>query len=79
MADALPRAARRIADVRDVFRHLERFHGITPDLASGRLHEIKKHLGYPPDADLIFTLSGDIYDPATLEWLGSMTAGGGKR
>ena len=47
-------------------------------MASKRLHEIKEALGYAPDDDLLFDMTGNIFDPKTREWIGSMTEGGGR-
>lgn len=57
---------------------LERFHGIRQTLASDRLHEIKSKLGYTADTNLVFDFTGNVYDPGTLEWVGSLTEGGAK-
>ncbi len=77
----LPGNARALtgkSGVQEVFRRLQQNHGINPKLASKRLHEFKANLGYPPDADLLFDLTGNVFDPKTLEWLGSLTEGGAK-
>jgi hypothetical protein len=58
---------------------LERFHGIDQHLASERLHTMKSKLGYHPDDNVIFDLTGNVYDPRTLELLGSLTEGGAKQ
>jgi len=70
--------ARTTRDVEQVFRHLEKYHGIDRWLASDRLHDIKLKNGLPNDTDLIFAMIGNVYSPTTLELLGSMTEGGAK-
>jgi hypothetical protein len=83
MADSLPRRARRLpaADPssQEIFGRLEEYHGIDPALASERLHAIKKKSGRGAGDNVIFDLTGNVFDPDTLEWLGSMTEGGSKR
>jgi hypothetical protein len=44
-----------------------------------RLHEIKAATGRGPADDVVFDLTGNVYDPGTGELLGSLTAGGAKR
>jgi len=70
--------ARTTRDVEQVFRHLEKYHGIDRRIASERLHDIKSKNGLPNDTDLIFDMTGNVYSPTTLELLGSMTQGGAK-
>ena len=63
-------------------RHLGRFHGIDRDTFRERLHRIKKKAGLRPDEDVIIGRTGDVYDAATGEPLGSLTDpawGGGRR
>jgi hypothetical protein len=83
MADSLPRHARRLppteSSAQEIFRRLERFHGIDPGLASDRLHAIKEKSGRGASDNVIFDLTGNVYNPDTLKWLGSLTEGGGKR
>jgi hypothetical protein len=83
MADSLPTHARRFSEAEsssdEVFRRLERFHGIDPNLASDRLHAIKRISGRAAMDNVIFDLTGNVYDPLTLEWLGSLTEGGSQR
>ena len=82
MADQLPSNARRLSladpSSKELYRRLERFHGIGAALASERLHAIKEHFGYRANDNVLFDLTGNIYDPDTLEWLGSLTEGGAK-
>ena len=60
-----------------VFRELERHHGISPKLAGFRLHAIKRAAGREGDANVVFDLTGNVYDPDSGEVLGSLTQGGG--
>lgn len=78
MADILPKHAKRYGPdgAEQAFMHYEKFHGIKPTLASDRLHEIKHGMGYPANRSVVFDRTGNIYDPDTLEWIGSLTAGG---
>jgi hypothetical protein len=82
VAERLPRNARRFPQAaesaRAAFARLERFHGIKPELASDRLHDIKSKLGYSANTNLVFDFTGNVYDPDTLEWVGSLTEGGAK-
>jgi hypothetical protein len=81
MLPLLPSSARTLTGktgVTEIYRRLELYHGIDPNLASKRLHEIKADAAYAADADLLFDMTGNVYDPDTLEWVGSLTMGGGK-
>lgn len=71
----LPSGARQ-AKIDEVYRRLLRYHGIEPYQARNRLHALKHGEGRPPDAELLFDLTGNVYDPVTREWLGSLTEGG---
>ena len=62
----------------DVFKNLEKNHGISDELASERLHQIKDENHLPADFNLAFGRTGDVYNPVTGEWLGSLTEGGAK-
>jgi RHS repeat-associated protein len=70
--------ARFTQDVQHLFSLLEKNHGIDPKLASLRLHQMKAALGYGPADEMLFDLTGNVYDPVTGDWLGSLTAGGSK-
>jgi hypothetical protein len=72
----LGHGARVTKDVERVFSLLKKYHGIDPKVASVRLHDIKGHFGYGPNDDLLFDLTGNVYDPIRGEWLGSLTEGG---
>ena len=75
----LPENARRTTNPNEIFSRLEKFNGIDPKLASKRLHEIKAATGRGGADNVLFDLSGGVYDPKTLNWLGSLTEGGAKR
>lgn len=55
------------------------YHGIDPVLASERLHNLKDKCGYGADDNVIFDFCGGVYDPETLDWIGSLTEGGAQR
>lgn len=75
----LPSNARSTTNVSEIFRRLERYNGIDPRLASERLHQIKAVTGRGPDDNVLFDLSGGVYDPINRTWLGSLTEGGASR
>jgi hypothetical protein len=62
-----------------VFPSLERYQGISPHLASERLHAIKEANGRGGADNVVVHISGDVYSPETGELLGSLTQGGAKR
>ncbi len=68
--------ARTTTDSQEIFRRVEKYHGIPQHVASERLHQIKRQTGRPGDANVLFDLTGNVYDPVTKEWLGSLTSGG---
>jgi len=68
----LPDHARK-ADIDEVYRRLRKYHRVERHVASDRLHKLKEGEGRPPDADLLFDLTGNVYDPVTRERLGSLT------
>jgi len=70
--------ARTVTDPGEVYRRLEKYHGIDPNLASERLHQIKPETGHGASDNVIFDLSGNVYDQSG-NWLGSLTEGGSKR
>jgi hypothetical protein len=72
----LPPHARRTSDVREVFRWLAKYHGIEAQTASDRLHLLKEAAGRGPADNVVFDLTGNVYDPDTLLGLGSLTEGG---
>jgi len=69
----LPRNARSTSNEEEIFRRLERYHGVDRNIASERLHEIKLNAGRGPNDNVLFDMTGNVYDPATREWIGSMT------
>jgi RHS repeat-associated protein len=69
--------ARTTTNAAEIFRRLERFHGIDPVTASERLHDIKRTAGHGPADNVIFDLTGNIYDQIG-NWIGSLTQGGAK-
>ena len=60
-----------------IFGRLQKYHGISPEIASERLHAIKEAAGRGGAANVAFDLTGNVYDPDSGEWLGSLTQGGG--
>ena len=75
--DYLPARARTYGDFDEAAAHLERFHGIDPRVASARLHAIKDEFGLSGADHVLIDRTGNVYDPVTREWLGSLTQGGG--
>jgi RHS repeat-associated protein len=73
----LPKGARTTVDHEEVYRRLESFHGIDHNLASDRLHEIKKAAGRGPADNVVFDMTGNVYDEYG-NWLGSLTQGGAR-
>ena len=69
----LPHNAKTYTDVDEVFRRLELYQRVDPNVASERLHQIKKAAGRGPDDNVIFDATGNVYDPVTREWLGYLT------
>jgi hypothetical protein len=55
------------------FRHLERFCGLEPKVASNRLHKIKARAQLSATDDVIIGRTGDVYNATTGEHLGSLT------
>lgn len=78
MSNTLPENARRTTNVRFVFERLREYNGISPELASQRLHSIKQAAGFGGAHNVIFDYSGGVYDPRTLQFLGTLTEGGAK-
>lgn len=71
----LPQNARTTTSAPEIFRRLETFHGVDPATAGQRLHAIKAAAGRGPADNVLFDLTGNIYDPVTREWLGTLTQG----
>jgi hypothetical protein len=57
----------------DAFKHLEQFHGISPTVASERLHNIKAAYGLGAADNVVIGRTGDVYNSQTGERLGSLT------
>jgi len=68
----------RTGTPQEVYRRLETYHGIDPALASERLHTIKAANGFGAADNVVLDLTGNVYNPGTGEWLGSLTQGGKK-
>jgi RHS repeat-associated protein len=58
---------------RDAFKHLEKYSGVDPIVASERLHQIKEAAGLGPADNAIIGRTGDVYNPYTGERIGSLT------
>lgn len=76
--DPLPAGAKRFGptQVDDLYAHLQQYHGIPAEVARTRIHQIKAHYGYGGADNVVFDYTGNVYDPITFEWLGSLTEGG---
>jgi hypothetical protein len=86
MADVLRRIPGRPFTGRNApeqaYRHLERFHKVDPNVASNRLHVLKRQGGLGASDDVAIGRTGDVYNARTGERLGSLTdpnLGGNKR
>jgi RHS repeat-associated protein len=55
------------------YKHLKDHHGIDPNVASVRLHNINERNQMNANDDVAIGRTGDVYDPNTGEWLGSLT------
>ncbi|KZM74615.1 hypothetical protein AWN90_21265 [Nocardia terpenica] len=71
----LPSNARSTSSFDEIANRLSRYHGIDRNTASDRLHAIKAAHGRGGADNVLFDMSGNVYDPATREWLGSLTQG----
>lgn len=76
-AMSLPDQAKRTTDFDVTATRLEEHQRISRHLASVRLHEIKHREGRHGADNVLFDRTGGVFDPETLELLGSLTAGGG--
>lgn len=66
----------------EAFTHLKKHHGLDPEVASNRLHKLKKDGGLGAADDVAIGRTGDVYNAQTGERLGSLTdknLGGNKR
>jgi RHS repeat-associated protein len=68
----LPANARTTTNANEVFRRLDMFHGVPQDVASTRLHEIKHNVGRGGADNVLFDLTGGVWDSNTREFLGSL-------
>lgn len=73
----LPPSARTTGDEDYIFQRLKRYNGIDPKTASDRLHAIKAAFGLGGADNVVFDMSGNVYDRSSGELLGSLTQGGG--
>ena len=55
------------------FRHLEKYHGVAPNVASNRLHKIKEQANLGAADDVVIGRTGDVYNAKTGERIGSLT------
>lgn len=62
-----------------VYQNLAKHHGIEQHVAEERLHAIKRAAGRGPADNVVFDITGNVYDPATMERLGGLTEGGRRR
>lgn len=74
--DAISRGARTTSNFDEVARRLAQNHGIDPNVASDRLHAIKQANGLGGADNVVFDLTGNVWDPRTGDYLGSLTQGG---
>jgi RHS repeat-associated protein len=71
--------ARSTSSFDEIARRLSQFNGISADAASERLHAIKAAYGLGGADNVLFDLSGNVYDATTRELLGRLTEGGGAK
>jgi hypothetical protein len=71
----LPRGARTTKDEQYMFQRLQNNNGIDPNVASNRLHQIKKENGLRGNDNVTFDMLGNVYGPNG-DHLGSLTQGG---
>lgn len=72
----ITRAKQTTSDFGYLVEHLRQYHGIGRVVASHRLHLIKLDTGRRGDDNVVFDLTGNVYDPTSSEYLGSLTYGG---
>jgi len=68
----IPNNARTTKNVDEIYKRLEKYHGIDPKEASERLHYIKRIARLGPADNVIFDLTGNVYKQ-TGEWIGTLT------
>ena len=76
--NALPKSARLTENVDDVFQRLEKHNGIDHNVASDRLHDIKSEFGFGGADNVVLDRTGNVFNPHTGEWMGSLTSGGAR-
>ncbi|GGJ53410.1 hypothetical protein GCM10008938_44290 [Deinococcus roseus] len=64
--------------MQDLFKRLEKYNGIPPELASKRLHAIKQKSGLGGADNVTVDATGNVFDSKSGELLGSLTQGGAK-
>ena len=82
LEDAISRGAKTRTGAsgwNDIVRRLKDYHGVEPEMARVRIHAIKQAYGIPADQDLTFGLTGDVWDPVSGEYLGTLTGKGWSR
>lgn len=57
----------------EAYKHLQKYHGIDPNVASNRLHKIKQQAGLGAADDVVIGRTGDVYNGKTGEFLGQLT------
>jgi hypothetical protein len=62
--------------IENVYKHLEKYHGIATHVASNRLHRVKELNRLPADFELLFDRTGNVYRADDRTCIGSLTSGG---
>ena len=57
----------------EAYKHLQKYHGIDPNVASNRLHKIKQKAGLGGADDVVIGRTGDVYNAETGDFLGHLT------
>ena len=68
----LPKNARTTTDWSEISRRLQKYHGVDVAKASERLHKIKAGLGMGGASNVVFDLTGNVYNKLG-EYIGSLT------
>jgi RHS repeat-associated protein len=76
---AIARGAGVTSNYDQVAWRLAQYHGIPPHIASARLHAIKSANGLGGADNVVFDFTGNVWNPRTGEYLGSLTQGGAGR
>jgi hypothetical protein len=69
----LARRARTTNDMEAIYRHLQDYHGLDPNVARERLHRIKDTAENNPD--VVLTWNGGVYDATSGDHLGELIEG----